>query len=503
MAAERASSTLGWSQIDLALLFGAAASVIALYAIPLASADPVWMHAANASLPAALGAACLWIGYRMVRNRPAALWTPLPWFLAAWAAYYGLGPLAYVYGTPETVAYMDTMYPVDERTLLRTNMLNAVGLAAVILGAAFLSRVRAGFARPTTHAAGDDPWRVALLFLVIGVPVKYLFELPYALRLVDYVLPGSVQYLGTFSGLAIVPLAVAAASGRRAAKPLFWLLVLAEIAVGLVMLAKLHIIKTVLLVFLGQYAVRPNLKRLIVTGLIVAVGYVAVLSPFVNFARTMLDRASAQDVAETASAVQAYAGEGRETLAEILPGVQGWWSRLAYANVQAFAMEQYDQGKPGWTFAMAGYVFIPRFLHDDKPIMTPGIDFTYLIQGTDTSSTGLGFVGEAYWNGGWPLVVLIGLFVGALFAVLGRFSVSAVRSRRWLYVPLVFQTIYLGLRPDDWFVPAYIGGVLQVVLVVLVMRWTFAPLVRGQAVSVRPQADCTRQAYGASMEAAR
>jgi len=462
----------------LALLLVAAGASSVFYVVALTSDDEGAIRLANGSLPALLGLVCLYCGYGWVRWHPSALWTPLPWFLAAWAAYYGLGALSYVYATPETVAYMDAFYPVDDRALLRTNLLNAVGLIAVSLGAAFFSRVRLGAPIMKTATHGDAPWRVALLFLAIGVPVKYLFELPYVLGLVDYVLPGSIQYFGTFSGLAIVPLTVAAAEGRRGARALLWVVIAAEIGVGFVMLAKLHIIKTVLLVTLGQHAVRPNLKRLVVTGLVIAIGYVAVLSPFVNFARTLLGRASAQDVGELTVAAGAYGSEGRETLAELLPGVQGWWSRLAYPNAQAFAMEQYDQGKPGWTFGMVGYVFVPRFLDSDKPIITPGIDFTYLLQGTHTSSTGSGIMGEAYWNGGWPFVLLVGVFVGALFAVLGRVSINAVHSGRWLDTPLIFMTIYLGLRPDDWFVPTYVGGVLQVVLVIVLLRLTFHALVR-------------------------
>jgi hypothetical protein len=468
-----------------ALLMAAAGGAMVLYVVVVTSGDAQWMRAVNGGVPALLGAVCLWVGYLMVRRDASALWTPIPWFLAAWTAYYGFGPLAYVYGTPETVAYMDAYYPVDNLALLRTNLLNVVGLLAVIVGAALLSRVRSLLPQPPAALPGHDPWRVALLFLVIGVPIKYLFEVPYVLRLVDFVLPGSIQYFGTFSGLAIFPLVVAAAERRRGARPLLWALVASELLVGFVMLAKLHIIKTVLLLFLGQYAVRPNLRRLVITGLIIVVGYVAVLSPFVNFARMMLSRASAQDVAELSAAVTTYGSEGRETLADVLPGVQAWWSRLAYSNAQAFAIDQYDQGRPGWTFAMIGYVFVPRFLHGEKPIMTPGIDFTYLVQGTDTSSTGPGFIAEAYWNGGWSLVVLIGSFVGGLFAVLGRFSLHAVRSRRWLYVPLIFLTVYLGLRPDEWFVPAYVGGVLQVVLIVLFLRVVFPAVVRRRG--IRPE----------------
>lgn len=484
------------------LVLTTAVGAIVLYAVALMSDDAGWIHGVNGSLPALLGCVCLWAGYHLVRKDPSALWTPLPWFLAAWTAYYGLGPLAYVYGTPETVAYMDALYPVDDRALLRTNQLNAVGLVAVLLGAALLSAMRFGFSLRMSNPLGHDPWRVALLFLAIGVPVKYLFELPYVLGLVQYVLPGSIQYLGTFSGLAIIPLAVAAAKGQPGARTLLWAVITAEMMVGFVMLAKLHIIKTVLLVFLGQYAVRPNLKRLVVTGLIVVVGYVAVLSPFVNFARAMLGRASAQNPAEVAAAVALYAPEGREALADLLPSVQGWWTRLAYANAQAFAMDQYDQGKTGWTFGMVRYVLLPRFLYGDKPIMTPGFEFDYLVRGAGTSSTGLGYVGEAYWNGGWLLVVVTGLFVGGLFVVLGRFSVHAVRSRRWLYVPLIFMTIYLGLRPDDWFVPTYVAGVLQVVLVAMFLGLAFSAVVRRRG--KRPQVGRFNLAVaGADVEAGR
>ncbi|GIW56233.1 MAG: hypothetical protein KatS3mg082_2637 [Nitrospiraceae bacterium] len=89
-----------WSPALLALLLAVAVGATALYGIAFASDDAQWTRTANGVLPAVLGAVCLWTAYRTLRKHPQALWTPLPWFLAAWAAYYGFGPLAYVYGTP-------------------------------------------------------------------------------------------------------------------------------------------------------------------------------------------------------------------------------------------------------------------------------------------------------------------------------------------------------------------------------------------------------------------
>jgi hypothetical protein len=77
--------------------------------------------------------------------------------------------------------------------------------------------------------------------------------------------------------------------------------------------------------------------------------------------------------------------------------------------------------------------------------------------------------------------VLIGFFVGCLFAALGRYSANVVAAGHWLYTPLVFMTIFIGLRPDDWFIPAYISGVFQVVLLTVLMRIFFQRLIQYRA----------------------
>ena len=63
-------------------------------------------------------------------------------------------------------------------------------------------------------------------------------------------------------------------------------------------------------------------------------------------------------------------------------------------------------------------------------------------------------------------------------------------------MPLVIMTIYLGLRPDDWFVPLYVGGVMQVVLVVILLNLTLSALVlrRGK----RPSDDRQNQRHMAA-----
>src|SRR5207244_1934689 len=97
-----------------------------------APSDLLWLP--NEIGPAILLAACLWGAYRIMESSRWGLWTPTPWFLAACAVYFGFGPLVYHFGSVESVRYNDTFFPVDDPTLLRTNLLNAVGVGIVLVG---------------------------------------------------------------------------------------------------------------------------------------------------------------------------------------------------------------------------------------------------------------------------------------------------------------------------------------------------------------------------------
>lgn len=52
------------------------------------------------------------VTYRLIRA-PVTLADPLAWLLLASGVYFGVGPLAYHYATPQTVAFMDAFYPVS------------------------------------------------------------------------------------------------------------------------------------------------------------------------------------------------------------------------------------------------------------------------------------------------------------------------------------------------------------------------------------------------------
>lgn len=457
----------------------------------------------NLLVPILFGAANLLLGWKLVRTSPLAIWNPLFWLLLASTLYYGLGQLVHILGNPDTIQRVNKTYFVDHAGLARTNLLNTVGVMAIVgayLATALMTKLRSvGVSLDVDVKAQDRrgireaKWAV-VLFLLIGLPVKYFLQLPYDLGLLTWVLPGSIKYLGTLSGVAIIPLYWLYKKHGGIYRPLFLALMISEALVSLVTLSKLEMIKTALFVLLGFQVVKPGLKKLVMSGVILAVVYALVLNPFVTFARVAIKRSAASDLSQVMGLVEQYQKQSSAVQDLEFPQAQLWWNRLAYSNVELFAMRQYDRGHPGTTFQLAPYTLIPRFIMPEKPWMNSGLEFTYLITGDRTmlSATGLGAIGEGYWNGGWLGVAIVGVVIGVLMAGLTVFSIRAVTARAFMFLPISLAGIMLGLRIDDWFVPTYIGTTLQLLLLYCVFRFVIYPIVSGR--SDASYADATQDA---------
>ena len=450
------------------------------------------LHVLNLLVPILFGTSNLLLGWQILRQSPSAIWNPLVWLLLASTLYYGVGQLIHLLGNDDSVQRVNSLYFVDQLGLARTNFLHTVGVV-IIVGAYALTASLLKLQKSTALPDDENPAQeqrtareaqsAALLFLCIGLPIKYLLELPYNLGLLKWVLPGSIQYLGTLSGLAIVPLYWLYKKRGGIYRFAFFSLVTSECLVSLVSLSKLEMIKTALFFVLGIQVVKPGLKKLALSGIMIVAAYVLIFNPFVTFARVAVGRAAAKDLSQAFDVVAQFNAERRIVQDVQFPEAQLWWTRLAYSNVELFAMRQYDRGYPGKTLRLAPYALIPRFVYPEKPMMTSGLELTYLITGDRNlmSFTGLGALGEGYWNGGWVGVTVVGIMIGVLLAILAHFSIRTLEERIFIFLPISMGGIIMGLRIDDWFVPTYLGTSAQLLLMYLAIQYVVRPILFGKS----------------------
>lgn len=430
----------------------------------------------NKFFPSLIFLACLLAGYCIVRRDPLYIWSPLPWFLGSCAVYYGFGPLLYHFGTTETVWYSDQFYPVGERDLLRTNMLNAAGITLVLLGylvcMAFIHKRRGVY---STIFNTIEIKRLLFALLVIGISVKYLLVIPYRMGFLGWVLPGSILNISQFTWVSIIVLFAIVHNGSIKYKVPLYFLIATELAVGLMSWSKLEVIVVLLMILLGKFLCEPRINRFLAGCFLIGLIYIFFLSPFVTFGRLSVRLEGTQSLGELSTTLVEYAKEGRLGALGQLPGVQGWWGRLNYANAQTFAMNSYDGGIPGDTYSLIPFTVVPRVLYPEKPLMTRGPEFNELVTGSDHAASGAGLFGEAYWNGGWLYVILSCLYAGLVFAIFAEVSMRHIAAWRLAYLPVALIGIMTGLRPDDWFVVTFVGSLLQAILLYLVIRFFVMP----------------------------
>lgn len=419
----------------------------------------------NLWIPIALGGTCIWGVAVLMHTNSLWMWSPLVTALAAIAVFHGLGPLLHVFGDPGAIAYANQFASINDEELTRTNLLNIWSLACILAAFTLFFRARErqwNFSPPTVKRLGGSATRlIGWIVICVALPLKYFVVLPYFLGWTDpdFVLPGFVVVLGNFSLLALFLLLYYAWSRS----PIFYIpagiLLAFELTAGLLSFNKTEIVSALGVAFLGLYFVRPS-RLLAVTAITVIASAYLVITPIVSRGRIYIGGNPAS-ISDRIEALQlAWDADKSENPG---PSTQGWWTRLCYANAQAFCLRRYDAGMPGDTFGLILPAVVPRMLWPDKPIMTPGFEFNQLVTHNRRSSSAPGVFAEAYWNSGWPAVLFTCAYLGLLFNWFTRvaFRYVAARDVRWL--PFGVGGLLMGASVTDWFASTYVGGALTYV----------------------------------------
>ncbi len=459
-----------WELIGLGLL-------LAVYLV----ADTVF-GAASADLLNIIGPACLTgvlsLGaLRMLLLDTGAVWTALFWFRVSVAVYFGGGALVPLLGTAETRAYLEAHYLFFSEEMEKLNVIVVVGCLTVLASA----NVHHLFVRgqterpqqvPQKGSSGRNLLAAGLFFLVLGGTVKYLFTVPQMLRLTDFVLPGAVGAIGNFTYAAVFFLTAWSYENAKGALPVVILFVAAELLVGILALTKTEVLTVLMMFLLGFLRRKVPLPRLGLIAGIMLLCYLA-LQPIIDEGR--------------AEQLRRYAGYQGGDLSERLDmlrlalnnlsgtdtstGIQPYLVRISYVNTAVFAIREYDSGHPGDSLALFLSVFVPRFLWPDKPIITQvAVDFNFAATGIGTSASSPGLFAEAYWNLGWPGVVLLMIPYGIILGALTDYTLAKFRLEQWLYFPVVILGMRIGFRTDGFYVADVVGGLVILICLHIVLK---------------------------------
>jgi hypothetical protein len=421
----------------------------------------------------------------LLRSDSRFVFFPMIWFRLAASTYCGLGIVIPIIVNQRTDAYIRGLYNFTPAEHLQVMNIYLLGLILLLLYTRFwswfLQRTKM-FKLSTERVNLSTPsLKLIITLLVAGAILRYGAVLPVALGLS----PGITGFLIHVSRLFYVGLLLISFRGRKGPGSLgvvAFLILCFDIFVSSATFSKAEVLMGVIFYQLGRLFYRSSVTELVRTALMVGVVYL-VFQPAVHDGREQIRQQYGPNaeigIVERWGILADYVldTEVRTERASDQNDAQLGLLRLSYVNADAFVIHQADQGLYNNTLQYALAALVPRVLWPDKPeIWRQGVELSYLIFRSMTSSTGITVFGEMYWLGGWASLVLVTLLPAFILCLYSHISWSVVSQGRWLLLPLALIGINIAIRVDGFIVldfigPAATGLAMYPILALFERRW--------------------------------
>lgn len=159
----------------------------------------------------------------------------------------------------------------------------------------------------------------------------------------------------------------------------------------------------------------------------------------------------------------------------------GFWSRLDYTSPDAAAMWLYESGNGGDNYKLIPWVFVPRFIYQDKPEMTgAGTKFTEKILGFNTSSTGLGVFISGYYDLGWFGLIGASILVGITLAWYRAVIIAAQISESTTLLIMGLFGHWTAFMVSGDYLSTYLGSIVILLYLFGLIVFIYTVLLRRQ-----------------------
>lgn len=226
--------------------------------------------------------------------------------------------------------------------------------------------------------------------------------------------------------------------------------------------------------YLAWNATRSTAARLAIVA--AAFLFVSVITPFVGFYRDQAWYGKRELSADKAVSEFTAGLSAQGSVGTMSSGLEAFVRRNNASLHRGWAVSLADEYgyEPELVFAPIFYVFVPRFLWPEKPLIQQGWEYSGLVFGKDymawsSSSTAAGLYTAFYLGYGWPAVlagaVLIGLLTAGMFHIAWRVGGASLVGMYGL------SLLPFALRLDEtWTVGAVSGPVISLAYLV-VLHW--------------------------------
>ena len=424
----------------------------------------------NIGGPAALMAILLLGAWQQIRIESRFMWAPLFWFRISSAVYFGFGSMVPYIANDATAVFLRTTYNFSEREAFKAGLIHILCIFTVLLTSALISSGWRGHRKtPAVRARGSQLLTLyfAVSMLLIGGYIRYVVLLPIALGMASFV-PGAFGFLGNLYAIGLYLLIL---YGLRTSKLALFIaggIILVDVWVALLTFAKTPVLMTLLFSCLAVLHDRLTFKRMLI-GIVLIAGTYSQIAPIIGYGRDELSHITRDVQRGTFEQRVAILSSYTSREIEESDGLQSGLARLCYLDYATLIMSWYDTGQRGNTLDNLFYIFVPRLIWPDKPVISSvGSDLYLAATGKEGSASGSGVFSEAYWNLGWAGIPMLMIPYALILAYLSRYCVRIMTEERWIHLPAVLSAVYIGIRTDGEIVIDGFGAAVIVFAYILI-----------------------------------
>lgn len=446
---------------------------------------------------------CMLVTFLFIRNKGGLF--PITWFIFGSGLFFGIGTLASAIRVHPHTTYL---FGDDNFYLLKTNLLNSSSLLLVSIFA-FVT-----FAYKNNSSGEQAPYSFFLQLSRKAFPVTFSLGVIFVLtKFICFPYPTSLLLLSLLSKLYLLLPSIYLSYGMlfrslsSVKRILVFFLVFLDATCGLLLVSKYQILIPFISLFIGfltfSTRCKKNLKYIfaficLFIFIIPTVTLIRAHNIYSPTKNSLIERISIiKDVAvDRFNSKKILVRLKSEPDKEVKTSINFThdsslsWSftgrikdvlrRFDVVSVQGFLMNEYEEGNPGNSFSKILYIFIPRVIWKDKPIMTnDGSDLHqkyFYIKGKPqarSSSLAPSYFGEIYWNYGYLGVIGLSIFMGILLGGLSRISnASKVSNNKFfmIYPVISIQLCTWSVDVESWIVSTLFGRLI-ILLTVWILVW--------------------------------
>ena len=395
-------------------------------------------------------------------------------------SFYVLGAgVAFGFGTAYSIyaegSIFDYLFSESDkvRNLPMINLLNSISVIIVLVVARFVSRVSVPSGNRLT--LNDlfrflQKFRLVLSICSVFVVVLFYLTFPHSDNLV---LRGAIEKLALLPLLAVLLNFSMWDRLPPGSKLLAIFILIAMSLLGIIAAAKVTALFPIIAMIGGLYTAR---YRKVSVGIFVATAilYILFLVPVTNQIRGD-DRYDPENnsLAERLQILgDVHVGNAETSDIEDSDQENYLLGRFAHAPYQSYLIDQWQHDIPGNSLADSWAALIPRILWPEKPNITRfGLELYTKINGSSSavSNQAPTYDAEAFWNYGWPGVVIVSIILGLELGWFTRKWLQFIygRSSQLGILALCVPIALFAVSVESWIAAAYIGGFATLAILII------------------------------------